>query len=168
MNCADLILSFCCDTLIFWMLIYKQVFLTTVLSTSHGKTFFAWRFILNENILFWLTISNQNPFVFSVSVLFSNIYIKIKLTAKYWSNLCNFYSKVIFWNFSEKIFFTFICWIWIFDVPQQYCENFRKKEQVELVENLGPNYLPYRFLYVLVSFLLWEKVKIFDFLKTND
>ena len=25
---------------------------TTVLSTSLGKTFFAWRFILNENILF--------------------------------------------------------------------------------------------------------------------
>ena len=25
--------------------------LTTVLSTSLGKTFFAWRFILNENIL---------------------------------------------------------------------------------------------------------------------
>ena len=25
---------------------------STVLSTSLGKTFFAWRFILNENILF--------------------------------------------------------------------------------------------------------------------
>ena len=46
---------------------------STVLSTSLGKTFFAWRFILNENILFWLTISNQNPFVFSVSVFCSQI-----------------------------------------------------------------------------------------------
>ena len=35
---------------------------STVLSTSLGKTFFAWRFILNENILFWLTISYQKPF----------------------------------------------------------------------------------------------------------
>ena len=40
----------------------------TVLSTSLGKTFFAWHFILNENILFWLTLSYQKPFVFSVSV----------------------------------------------------------------------------------------------------
>ena len=40
----------------------------TILSTSLGKTFFAWRFILNENILFLLTISYQKPFVFSVSV----------------------------------------------------------------------------------------------------
>ena len=38
----------------------------------------------------------------------------------------------------------------------------------ELVENLAPSYLPYRFLHDLFSFLLWEKVKIFDFLKTND
>ena len=46
---------------------------TTVLSTSLRKTFFAWRFILNENILFWLTISYQKPFVFSVSVFYFQI-----------------------------------------------------------------------------------------------
>ena len=27
---------------------------------------------------------------------------------------------------SKKINFTFLCWIWIIDVSQQYCENFRK------------------------------------------
>ena len=43
-----------------------------------------------------------------------------------------------------------------------------KNEQVELVENLAPNYLPYRFLHDLASFLLWEKVKIFYFEKNND
>ena len=43
-----------------------------------------------------------------------------------------------------------------------------KIEQVELVENLAPSYLPYRLLHDLASFLLCEKVKIFDFLKTND
>ena len=44
----------------------------TVLSTSFGKTFFfAWRFILNEINLFWLTIPYQKPFVFSVSVFCS-------------------------------------------------------------------------------------------------
>ena len=39
---------------------------TTVLSTSLGKMFFAWRLILNENVSFWLTISYQKLFVFSV------------------------------------------------------------------------------------------------------
>ena len=36
------------------------------------------------------------------------------------------------------------------------------------VENLPPSYIHYRFLYNLHFFLLWEKVKIFEFLKTND
>ena len=56
---------------------------TTVLSTSLGKTFFAWCFILNENILFWLTISYQKPFVFYVSVFCSKISTqKLKLRPK--------------------------------------------------------------------------------------
>ena len=37
---------------------------TTVLSKSLGKTFLAWRFILNENILFWLTILDQKSLFF--------------------------------------------------------------------------------------------------------
>ena len=56
---------------------------TTVLSTSLRKTFFAWRFILNENILFGLTISNQKPFVSSVSVVCSQIFtVKLNLWPK--------------------------------------------------------------------------------------
>ena len=50
----------------------------------------------------------------------------------------------------------------------QYCENFRKIEQAEHVENLPPSYLPYNFLHNLHSFLIWEKVKIFDLLKNID
>ena len=38
------------------------------------KDVFAWRFILNENVLFWLTTSYQKSFVFSVSVFRSQIY----------------------------------------------------------------------------------------------
>ena len=54
-----------------------------VLSTSLGKTFFAWRFILNVNILFWLTISCQKPFVFYVFVFCSQIFTqKLKLRPK--------------------------------------------------------------------------------------
>ena len=142
---------------------FKLIILwSTVLSTSLGKTFLAWRFILNENILFLLTISYQKPFVFDVSVFYSQIFTqKLKLRPKV-SLTYAISSKVIFLNFRlRKYFFTFLCWIWIIYVLQQYCENFRKIEQVELVENLAPSYLPYRFLHDLASFLLWEKVKIF-------
>ena len=38
-----------------------------------------------------------------------------------------------------------------------------KNEQADLVENLPPNYLPYRFLHNLHSFLLLEKWKYFIF-----
>ena len=38
----------------------------------------------------------------------------------------------------------------------------KKIEQAALVEILPPGYLPYRFLHNLPSFLLWEKMKIFD------
>ena len=65
----------------------RFVTLPTVLSTSLGKTFFffffAWRFILNENILFLLTISYQKPFVFYVSVFYSQTFTqKLKLRPK--------------------------------------------------------------------------------------
>ena len=43
-----------------------------------------------------------------------------------------------------------------------------KNEQEEHVENLAPSYLPCWFLHDLHSFLLWEKEKIFDLLKTNE
>ena len=38
-------------------------------------------------------------------VLFTNIYPKIELTAKIWSDLCNFYSKVVVWIFCLKNIF---------------------------------------------------------------
>ena len=78
----------------------------TVLSTSLGKTFFAWRFVLNENILFLFNVSYQTPFMLLCFCdLFSNIYTKIKVTAKSWSDLCGFYSKVIFLNFCIRKYF---------------------------------------------------------------
>ena len=52
----------------------------TVLSASLGKTFFVWHFILNENILFLLTISYQKTFVFYISVFCSQTFtLKLNL-----------------------------------------------------------------------------------------
>ena len=72
---------------------------STVLSTSLGKTFFClafylkWKyFVLIDNIL------SETICLFCFCVLFSNMYPKIKFIAKNWSDLCNFYSKVIFWG----------------------------------------------------------------------
>ena len=42
-------------------------------------------------------------------------------------------------------------------------KDFKNFEQVKLVENLHPNYLPYQFLHILQPFLLWKKIKIFYF-----
>ena len=47
------------------------------------RRFFAWRFILNANILFWLATSCQKPFVFYVSVFCSQVFTqKLKLRPK--------------------------------------------------------------------------------------
>ena len=74
---------------------------------------------------------------------------------------------MIFWNLGlRKYFLFFFNEFELLLFHKQYCVNFRKIEQADLVENLPPSYLPYRFLHNLCSFLLLEKVKIFDFLKT--
>ena len=46
-----------------------------MLTPSLGKTFFAWRFILNENLDFLLTMSYQKLFVFSLSLLCFQVFI---------------------------------------------------------------------------------------------
>ena len=123
--------------------------------------FFAWRFILNENILFCLTISYQKSIVFPVSVFCSQICtLKLNLWPKNWSDLCISVVKWFFFNFClRKYFYYFLCWIFItnHDVSQQYCEIFRKIEQAKLVENLPLSYLPYRFVHNLHSFFCSPK-----------
>ena len=52
------------------------------------------------------------------------------------------------------------------DDDEEFCESFKKNnEQMEVVESLPRSYLPYGFLSNLQPFLLWEKVKIFDWLE---
>ena len=80
---------------------------TTVLTTSLGKMVFAWRFISNENILFWLTISCQKPFVFYVPVFCSRIFTqKLRLRPKV---VLTYAISIVKWFFGifvyENIFF---------------------------------------------------------------
>ena len=85
------------------------------------KDVFAWRFNLNENILFWLTISYQKPFVFSASVFCSQIFIlKLNVWPKIGLTYVISIVKMIF-----GFFFSFLPNLNYY-VSQQYCENFRK------------------------------------------
>ena len=130
--------------------------------------YFTWNwYVLTDHI-----VSETIYLFFTVSVFCWQICtLKLNLRPK----MCLTYAiSIVKWFFfkflSKKISFTFLCWIWIIDVSQQYREIFRKIEQAKLVEKLPPSYLPFRFLHNLHSFLFWEKVKIFDFFlkKTND
>ena len=124
-------------------------------------------FILNDNILFWLTISYQISIcLFCFCFLFSNIYSKIKFTIKYWSNLWNFYTKVFFGEIlSKKIFFTFLCWIGFIDVSQQFCENVKKIEQADFVEICLQVTYPTDFCIICIHFYYGKKRKYLIFFK---
>ena len=62
--------------------------------------YFKWKyFVLVDHIL------SETICLVCFCALFSNIYTKIKVTAKSWSDLCYFYNKVIFWNFCLRKYF---------------------------------------------------------------
>ena len=52
-------------------------------------------------------ILSETICLFCFCILFSNFYSKNKFMAKNWSDLCNFYSKVIFWIFGLTKYFLF-------------------------------------------------------------
>ena len=62
--------------------------------------YFKWKFF----VLIHRILSETNCLLCFCD-LFSNIYTKIKVTAKSWSDLCGFYSKVIFLNFCLRKYF---------------------------------------------------------------
>ena len=45
-----------------WNKIIKNIYINNKYENFRKNVLFAWRFILNETILFWLTISNLKPF----------------------------------------------------------------------------------------------------------
>ena len=69
---------------------------------------FAWGFILKENIFFIDYILSETICLFCLCFVLINIYHEIKFKAKHWSDLCNIYSKVIFFKFClSKYFLSF-------------------------------------------------------------
>ena len=88
---------------------------------------------------------------------------------KSWSDPCIFYSEVISWNFClRKYFLLFFAEFELLMFHNNIVKISEKLNKCNLLKSLAPNYLSYRFLHDLASFLLWENVNIFDFLTTND
>ena len=50
-------------------------------------------------------IFSETTCLFCFCVLFLDMYPKFKFTGKNWSDLCNFYNKVILWNFCLRKYF---------------------------------------------------------------
>ena len=144
--------------------------LLTVQLTSLGKTFFARRFILNEDILFWLAISYQKPFVFSVSVFCSQICtLKLNLVPKIGLTYASSIVKWFFLNFYLRIYFYFSSLnlnYWCFTT---ILWKIQKNWTSGTCWKSAPRYLPYRFLHNLHSLLQWGKKwkYLIFFFKTN-
>ena len=49
---------------------------------------------------------------------------------------------------------------WDSEKVLNFCENFRNFEEVELVENLHPNYLPYRFFAYFATIFAMGKMEL--------
>ena len=142
--------------------------------TSLGRTFFfffffffllAWRFILNENILFWLTLSYQKPFVFSASMLCFQIFTLIlnlrpKIGLTYAISIVKWYflyfclSKYFYFSLLNLNYWCFTTILWKFS---------EKIEQVELVENLPQITYPTGFCIIFIHFYYGKKWKYLMF-----
>ena len=120
-------------------------------------------------------------------VLISNMYPKTKFTAKHWSDLCDFYTKVFFFFCFFLFFFLNFCLrnhILLFFAEfklSAFCNNNvkisekkkkKKKKKKKMNKwNLLKTRLqvtdPTYFCIVFLHFLLWEKIKILDFFKNH-
>ena len=89
-----------------WRHLFTWCSPVTVLSTFLGKIFYAWNFVLNESILFWLFIFYQKPFVFSVSVFCSQIFtVKLNLRPKVGLTYANSIEKKLFFCLRKLLLF---------------------------------------------------------------
>ena len=136
-----------------WKKVHKY-WLTTYCPFNHLERRFSWHFILNENILFWLTIIYQKPFIFSVSEFCSQIFI-LKL------NLCL--------NISLTYAISIVQWILAFFLRKYillFFPDFKllmfHNNVVKISEKMNRQNLLKTYI------LLWEEVKISDFFFFNQ
>ena len=144
---------------------------STVLLNISQTDFFCLVFYLKWNYFVLIDhILSKNICLFCFCVLFSKMYPKIKFMAKNWSDLCNFYNKVIFWNsYLRKYFLLFFAEFEFLVFHNNIVKIPEKLNKQNLLKICLPVTYPTNFCRLLHSILLWEKVKIFVafFLKKN-
>ena len=139
-----------------------------VLSFRHlleKRFFFAWRFILNETFVLIDHILSKTICRFSFCVLFSNMYPKIKFIAKHWSNLCNFYSKVIFLEFLSETFFLLFFVEFEFLMFHNIVKISEKLNKQNLLKICLPVTYPTNFCIICIHFYYGKKWKYLSFEK---
>ena len=96
------------------------------------------------------------------------MYPKIKFIAKNWSDLCSFYSKMIFWNFSlRKYFLLFFAEFELLMVHNNIVKISEKLNKENLLKLCLPSYLPYKFLHNLHSFFIMGERENIQFFKKH-
>ena len=125
---------------------------------------FKWKyFVLIYPIL------SETICLFCFCILVSNIYPKIKFTAKNWPDLCNFNSKVIFWNFClRKYFLLFFAEFELLMFHNNIVKISEKLNKWNLLKICHQITYPIDFCIICVHFYYGKKWKYFDFLKTNE
>ena len=98
------------------------------------------------------------------------MYPKIKFIAKNCFDLCNFYSKEIFWNFCLRkyLFLFFFAEFELLMFHNNLVKSLEKLNKRNLLKICLQVTYPTHFCIICIHFkLLWEKVKIFDFFKNH-
>ena len=126
--------------------------------------YLKWKYIVLIDYILSETIC-----LFCFWVLFSNMYPKIKFIAKNWSDLCNFCSNVIFWNFClSKYFLLFFAKFELLMFHNNIMKISEKLNKQNLLKICLQVTYPTNFCIIFIHFYYGEKVKILDFLKTTD
>ena len=148
-----------------WHKLMLNPFMPTVLSTSLGKMFFCLAFYLQWKYFVLIDyILSETICLFCFCVLFSNMYPKIKFIAKSWSDLCNFYGKVIFWNFClSKYFLISFAEFELLMFHNNIVKISEKLNKQNLLQNCFQFIFPTNFCIIFIHFYYGKKGKYWIF-----
>ena len=141
-----------------------------VLSTSFGKIFFAWCFILKENSFFLIDhVFSETVCLFYFYALFSNICCKInfygqKMELMYVTSIVN----QIFGIFYQTYFLLFCTVFKLLMFHNNIVKISESLNKLKLLKVCIKTTYPVDVLHIMQPFLYQEKKKVFDLIKTDD
>ena len=125
--------------------------------------YLKWKyFVLIDYIL------SETICLFCFCVLFSNMYPKIKFIAKNWSDLCNFYGKMIFLNFCiSKYFLLFLAEFKLLMFHNNIVKISEKLNKQNLLKICLQVTYPTNFYIIFIHFYYGEKSENIGFFKKH-